>query len=56
LPAVFNLGSAEEPAWINVGQSGVPHPSPIPAKFAQEDIFLRVGIPVITDTGLYTKA
>jgi hypothetical protein len=54
LPAVFNLGSAEEPAWINVGQSGVPHPAPIPAKFAQEDIFLRVGIPIIADTGLYT--
>ena len=46
--------SAKEPAWINVGQSGVPHPAPSPAKFAQEDIFLRVGIPIIADTGLYT--
>ena len=54
LPAVFNLGLALEPAWIIIGQSGVPHPAPAPAKFKQEDVFLRVGIPIISDTGLYT--
>ena len=54
LPAVFNLGSAERPSWVKVGQSGVPHPAPVPAKFTQKDVFLRVGVPIITDSGLYT--
>ena len=55
LPAVFNLGSVDSPNWVNVGSSGVPHPAPVPAKFTQEDVFLRVGVPVISDSGLYTE-
>ena len=54
LPAVFNLGSVNRPNWVNVGSSGVPHPAPVPAKFTQKDVFLRVGVPIITDSGLYT--
>jgi hypothetical protein len=55
LPAIFNLDTQTEPPWIKIGKSGVSHPAVPPAKFIQEKVFTRVGIPSITDKGLYTE-
>ena len=41
--------------WIHVGKSGVPYQGALPAKFHPGKAFTRVGVPAISDHGIYTE-
>ena len=45
LPAVFNLGTAKKPAWVNIGQYGIPYPAHPPAKFVRKTSLQELASP-----------